>query len=207
MFCANGDIPADVGDDTPKSRAFPSGYRRVCSNFFLAMVACFLLAIPPSSAQEAAMRLDVGKQVIRCEAGPVGDPRKLEKMLRQGASITVTWEFTIARVHRYWLNDDAGKVVVTRVVSSDLISRRWRLRDETAGVATDTSDPNRAVRFLSYLDSFPLIDRALLEPGATYEVSVKLHLRDSDQPLAWWQRWVDFGKTVLTRRFTLPVGK
>ncbi|MDQ6963671.1 MAG: DUF4390 domain-containing protein [Mariprofundales bacterium] len=137
----------------------------------------------------------------------MGDAVMLKKMLLQGAGITVKWVFSIKRQHRYWLDESVGEVVVTRVVSSDLISRHWQLKDRTVGAVSDTADPNRAVRFLSYLDSFPLIDRSLLLPGAAYTVALKLYVRDSDQPQAWWQRWVDFGTTVLTHQFTLPLSQ
>jgi len=155
------------------------------------------------SDSAARMVLKVGPRVVHCAAGPVGDARRLRAMLRQGASVTVRWEFTIARVREFWLDDDAGEVVVTRVVKSDLISRSWQLRDLASGVRIETDDPDRAVRFLTMLEDFPLIDRALLLDGATYEVRLKLHVREGDQPQAWWQRWVDFGKTVAVGRFSL----
>ncbi|MDX8414330.1 MAG: DUF4390 domain-containing protein [Mariprofundales bacterium] len=170
----------------------------------MVIVVLCVMAMPAWCGESPQISLQIGAQVIRCEAGPVGDASMLKRMLLQGASVTVKWVFSIQRVHRYWLNDSAGEVVVTRVVSTDLISRHWQMRDETAGTVTETNDPNRAVRFLSYLDSFPLIDRSLLEVGAPYEVTLKLHVRDSGQPQAWWQRWVDFGLMVLTHRFTLP---
>jgi len=170
------------------------------------MFALWLMMMGASAwgGESPQISLQIGEQVIRCEAGPVGDAVMLKKMLRQGASVTVQWVFLVHRVHPFWLNEAAGKVVVTRVVSTDLISRHWQMRDETAGTVVDTVDPNRAVRFLSYLDSFPLIDRSLLEVGASYQITLKLHVRDSGQPQAWWQRWVDFGTTVLIHRFTLP---
>jgi len=181
---------------------------RHCGRFFLLSVIFFLLslttAVSASASEASKILLSIDDQVIRCEAGPVGDTKLLREMLDQGASITVTWEFSIERVSRFWLNEKAGEVVVTRVVVSDLISRQWHLQDETAGIITDTGDANQAVRFLSYLNSFPLIDRSLLVGGEQYQISVKLHVRESDQPQAWWQRWVDFGKTVMVHRFTLP---
>ncbi len=180
-------------------------------SIFRATAALLLcLSIGLSWVQEAValdsahMRLRVDAKVVHCEVGPVGDLDALQEMLQQGASVTVRWVFTISRVRDYWLDEDTGEVTVTRVVSSDLISRRWMLRDKTSGVVSETSDTNRSVRFLSYLEDFPLIDRALLHPGATYEVRVRLHVRDSDQPMRWWQKWVDFGKTVALQRFTLP---
>jgi len=160
-----------------------------------------------SASETPHISLQIGQQVIRCEAGPVGDTIMLKKMLSQGASITVTWVFSIQRERPYWLNEDAGEVVVTRVVSTDLISRHWQLKDEASGAIADTDDANRAVRFLSYLDNFPLIDRSLLVAGQAYQIRLKLHIRDSDQPQSWWQQWVDFGKTVLTQQFTLPLGR
>lgn len=161
---------------------------------------------PGRGAERQRIMLEVGPRVVRCTVGPVGDTARLRAMLGQGASITVRWVFSIARVREFWFDEDAGEVEVTRVVKSDLISRRWVLLDAASGVQIETMDLDRAVGFLTRLERFPLIDRALLERGADYEVRLKLHMHEGEGALAWWQRWVDFGKTVAVGRFMLPAG-
>ncbi|MDX8409844.1 MAG: DUF4390 domain-containing protein [Mariprofundales bacterium] len=149
-----------------------------------------------------AFKIDA--QVVRCDAGPVGDTKALTSMLQQGASVRMTWSFSIARKRQYWLNATVGELLVARVVTSDLISRRWHLQDTITGMDVVTGDIERAIRFLTELHDFPLIDRSLLSPQEDYRVRLTLHVDDSEQAPAWWQRWLELNNQVLTGDFSLP---
>jgi len=157
-----------------------------------------------NGSTQPRLALKIGAQLIRCDAGPVGSVTALTSMLKQGASVRVTWSFSIERKRQYWLNATVGTLTVTRMVTSDLISRRWHLQDTITGMDVVTDNIDRAIHFLTELHDFPLIDRSLLSPQEDYRVRLTLHVDDSEQPPAWWQRWLEFNNQVLTGDFSLP---
>ncbi|MDQ6950732.1 MAG: DUF4390 domain-containing protein [Mariprofundales bacterium] len=177
--------------------------------FILVMMAVLTLpsvgnAQPKGAIEPENITVHVGPHLIRCDAVDVVDAKPLALMLAQGATVSVTWSFSIARQRSYWLNAHVGDVVVTRVVTSDLISRRWHLHDPIAGTDEVTDAVAIAVRFLTHIRNFPLIDRSLLAPGAHYTVTLTLDVNDNKQPPAWWRQWVDFGAQKQTGTFVLP---
>jgi len=128
----------------------------------------------------------------------------LDIALKQGSLMTYVWEIIIEEKRDYWLNKDIGSVQVSRQVVPDLLSRQWLLKDSNSGITSATLSTRKAVSFLASLKHFPVIDKSLLQPGASYTIRAKLYIEEGEVSEHWWNVVTKLGKTVAIGSFTLP---
>ena len=174
---------------------------------------CFLLfgmtagaASPPAKAESPALmlRVDTGGEVLRCDARLSRKPQALLRALREGSEISVAWRLRVDIVRKYWLNKSLAEVEVRRRVIPDLVSRSWRLVDETSGISRRVFALDEAVNFLTRLRRFPVVDRSLLERGRVYRFRASLSEREGAADDHWWNVWFGEESSAAGLSFALP---
>lgn len=157
-----------------------------------------------SASPELQVRVDVGGDVLGCDALLVPPPPLLLRALREGSEISVVWQLDVEVERKYWLNKSLAEVEVRRRVIPDLVSRSWRLVDETSGISRRVFALDQAVDFLTRLRRFPVVDRSLLVRGQDYRFRVALIEREGAADDHWWNMWFGAGSTSATVKFRLP---
>jgi len=136
-----------------------------------------------------SLSVDATQQVIYCTALWAGGQKALSDALQAGIAVTVVWNVQVEEVHSYWLNSPVAEIQLRRRVVPDLLSRNWLLEDVASGISRRVYSLPEAVRFLSSLESFPVLDRTLLVADAVYRMSITIEQHDGDMSDAWWARF------------------
>jgi len=157
-------------------------------------------------AADPAVKATVGfsADVVSCDAFLENENPRLLKVLREGTEISVTWEINVQVVRRYWLNRTIATVTISHRVVPDLVSRSWRLVDLTSGISQRVFDLKQAVRFLTQLERFPVIDRSLLEKGWRYRMKVEAEENEGNAERSWLSGWLGYNRIVTGVEFVLP---
>ncbi|MDQ6956461.1 MAG: DUF4390 domain-containing protein [Mariprofundaceae bacterium] len=164
----------------------------------------FLYAGYGHAEELADIRIDISQPVIYCDISTDMGVDGLELALNEGSLMTYVWEIIIEEKRDYWLNKDIGSVQFSRQVVPDLLSRQWLLKDSNSGITSATLLTRKAVSFLASLKHFPVIDKSLLQPGASYTIRAKLYIEEGEVSEHWWNVVTKLGKTVAIGSFTLP---
>jgi len=143
-----------------------------------------------ADAAGQAPRISRDAQVLYCSLNWPTDVARLRQMLRDGIALVVRWDLSVARARRYWLNERIGDVEVVRRVVPDMLSHRWLLEDRGSGIVRSVSSLAEAVRFLTRLQHYPVVDRSLLQSGQTYVLDVSLQMYEGEAMDNWWNRWL-----------------
>jgi len=174
--------------------------------FVMAIAGCLWL-LPMQQAVAASsvnLKVEVGGKVVYCEARLQADPGQLARVLREGTEVGVDWEVMVERSRRFWLNSEVAAIHVHRRVVPDLVSQSWQLLDLTTGIARRVGDIQAAVRFLTRLEHFPVLDRSLLETGVSYVLRVQVDERQGAEDKSWFAMWWGFETTEASVEFRLP---
>ncbi len=132
-------------------------------------------------------------------------PEDVRLALQEGTPVSFTWSVSIEQVNPYWINEPIGEIIVTREVIPNLISKSWMLIDSATGSITrNTSSLNTALNFLTPLNNFPLLDRALLSESEHYALNCKLLIFKGERDESWWSAYFHFAKTVAQGSFQQP---
>jgi len=179
---------------------------RKCFHLFAAAAACLcLLTVQPAcAASNVSMKVDVGEKVIFCEALLKTDTARLTQVLKDGTEVGIDWEISIERVRTFWLNSGIAAVHVRRRVVPDLVSQSWRLLDISTGITQRVTDVHAAVRFLTHLEHFPVLDRSLLEAAMSYVMYARLEERQGPEDKGWFSTWWGYESSGAEARFSLP---
>ncbi|MDQ6955322.1 MAG: DUF4390 domain-containing protein [Mariprofundaceae bacterium] len=151
-----------------------------------------------------AIDIDTSQAVIYCDVSLGLENSLLEIALKEGSQMTYHWDVVIEEVRNYWLNKDIGQVAFRRQVIPDLVSRQWLLKDSNSGITGTTFSTVRAIRFLTHLKNFPVIDKSLLQQGSVYKLRIKLYIEEGEISDSWWGQALKLGKTVAVESFSLP---
>jgi len=181
-------------------------YRKKCFHLFTASAAClFLLTVPPvCAASNVSIKVDVGEKIIFCEALLKTDNAHLIQVLKDGTEVGIDWEIGIERVRTFWLNSEIATVHVRRRVVPDLVSQSWRLLDMSTGITQRVTDVHAAVRFLTHLNHFPVLDRSLLGAAMSYVMYARLEERQGPEDKGWFSTWWGYESAGAEARFSLP---
>ncbi len=174
--------------------------------FVMAIAGClWLLPMQQAvAASSVSLKVEVGGKVVYCEARLQTDSGQLVRVLREGTEVGVDWEVAVERLRRFWLNSEVAAIQVHHRVVPDLVSRSWQLLDLTTGIARRVSDIREAVRFLTRLEHFPVLDRSLLEADAPYVLRVQVDERQGAEDKSWFTMWWGFETTEAAVEFHLP---
>jgi len=159
------------------------------------------MSLPVFAASvEASLSLD--DNLVYCSAAYRGNGKRISGALSEGTEVTLVWKLNVLGIREYWLNKGIGGVVVKRRVVPDLVSRTWELIDQTSGITYRVGNLAVAVAFLSNLRRFPVMDRALLEQGQKYHLSLTIEEHLGVVDYNWFTRWWGYEKTKSGLDFT-----
>jgi len=182
-------------------REMPPGLLKILLLLPLALVATFAVA----AAEEAGtLQVDAQESVIYAQASVANTQDLIAHELKDGIPVTTEWNLSVARTRNYWLNASIADIHVIRKVVPDLLSKSWQLVDETSGISHRSFDINEAIRFLSSLDHYPLLDRSLLTSGPTYVVKASIEFHTGGINKAWWSKLWPSEFASLRQEFSLP---
>ncbi len=142
--------------------------------------------------------------VVSCNVSMEHSRKHVAKVLREGTEVGVHWEIDVAAIRKYWLNRAVATVAVDRRVVPDLVSRSWQLIDITSGISRRVFSLDKAVRFLTHLNRFPVIDRSLLEAGGRYRLDVAIEESEGGPERGWLSTWLGSGSSEASAEFALP---
>ncbi len=172
------------------------------------LVATVLLCLSMGGAAYAdsgvRISVNIGNRIVSCDAHVSYDRSHLAKVLREGTEISVNWKINVSAIRRYWLNRTVATVIVRRRVVPDLVSQSWQLMDMTSGISQRVFNLKRAVKFLTQLKKFPVIDRSLLQGGHRYRMEIKINETEGDAQHSWMMAWFGSSSVKTSAEFALP---
>lgn len=182
------------------SQRFSAGF-----GLLLALLVSMAVCSGVSRAADAAsLQVNADEPVVYCDTSIVSGDEMIEHALKDGIQVTAVWDLSVGRVRKYWLNESVAKIQVVRKVVPDLLSKSWHLIDETSGISRRTLDMHAAIRFLTGLDRYPLLDRSLLMKGMPYLLTADLELHIGEVEDAWWSKLWRSEFANLKQEFALP---
>ena len=169
------------------------------------VLAVVFFAACSSAYAEGANELKVlvDDKVIYCAAGLKDSDDVFSHALNDGISVTTVWNIQVARVRDYWLNKGIAEVTVTHRVVPDLLSRSWLLEDQASGISLRVYSVSEAVRFLSSLEYFPVLDRSLLVTATPYVMHASVELYIGEVNETWWGNLLRSEQASMQQEFTL----
>jgi hypothetical protein len=174
------------------------------SAIWLIGVVCLSVGTVAYADSNTRITVGVGSKVVSCDVYVRDNQKHIAKVLREGTEISVSWEINVETIRKYWLNHTVATVTVKRRVVPDLVSRSWQLIDVTSGISQRVFALQQAVRFLTRLEHFPVIDRSLLEGGHRYRMGVEVSEKEGDAERSWISAWLGSSNVVISAEFVLP---
>jgi len=179
-----------------------------CLRFVLRFSLCLLLFSLPATHAHAASGMDlkvaVKGDVLTCSASLSKAPEGMRQALNEGTEISVEWKISVAIERKYWLNNTVASVLVNRHVVPDLVSRTWKLEDMASGITRRVFSLDEAVRFLTGLSDFQVVDRSLLTSGQAYVVAVTLSEWEGNKQGNLWTSWFGPKNGSAVSEFRMP---
>lgn len=172
--------------------------------FSLGLLFCCLQVAYAQAAPVMQMKLAVKGDVLSCDAALSEPPEGMSRALSEGSEISVEWKFTVAIERKYWLNNTVASVLVNRHVVADLVSRSWTLEDLASGITRRVFSLDEAIRFLTVLSGFPIVDRSLLTSGQSYVVSVSVNEWEGKKQFNVWTSWFGANGGSSVTEFHMP---
>jgi len=151
-----------------------------------------------------SIRFNMNEAVVYADFYAEVDSTALTRILQEGTQLSFIWRISIEEVRTYWLDRDLGAIEFIRQAKPDLVSGSLRLTDNSSDIRQQALSAEQAIRFLSSVDHFPIVDLSLLESGKSYHITAKLHINEGELGHEWWKEWTRFGKTVATGELTAP---
>jgi len=180
-------------------------FTRRLSPFVVAVAWLWLLPVQQvCAASSVGLKVEVGGKIVYCEAQLETSPGQLAQVLQEGTEVGIDWEVEVEKSRRFWLNSEVAAIHVHRRVVPDLVSQSWRLQDMTTGITQRVTDINAAIRFLTRLEHFPVLDRSLLESAVPYVMRVQVEERQGTEDKSWFAMWWGFETTDAEVEFSLP---
>lgn len=154
-------------------------------------VAVILCAAATAAAADPALQVsvDASGEVIFCQAELAGEREGIAQALKEGTQVTLTWQFTVSQPRSYWLDAGIAEVQVVHRAVPDLVSGNWRLLDLSSGIERRVPNVDDAVRFLTRLERFPVLDRSLLQKGVPYRMQVSVEEQQGEEKAGWFSHW------------------
>ncbi|MEM9172719.1 MAG: DUF4390 domain-containing protein [Pseudomonadota bacterium] len=109
---------------------------------------------------------------------------RIEEALANG--ITLRFELTVdlSKQRRWWPDANVATITVINFLRYNAVSQRYTLRNENTGRQRSFATIFAALNSMGRIDSLPLIDAALLEPGARYRGVLHAEVTIDDYPLS-----------------------
>lgn len=156
------------------------------------------------ASEPGDLQLDLNQQVIYCAVEWQGDRESLSQALQAGIAVTFIWDVQVKEVREYWLNESIADIQVSRRVLPDLLSRNFVLEDEASGISRRVTSLAEAIRFLTRLERFPVLDRSLLDSATLYKISIGVAKQEGEINQAWWATLLQSAQFSAEKDFSLP---
>ncbi len=182
-------------------------YHLLCKwrNFFLILAGVFFAAQPSVYADESgSLQIHLDHKVVYCTARITVSDNTFSLAMQDGITVTTEWHIQVGKVRKYWLNEEIADITVIRRAKPDLLTRSWLLTDTSSGIAQRVYNIGDAIRFLSNLENFPLLDRSLLQTNTLYSVSVDIKVHAGEVNTAWWANLWKPATASMQQDFSLP---
>lgn len=113
--------------------------------------------------------------VFRIELGP-----RVEEAVGHGIPLYFNLEFEVVRPRWYWINEHVSDYALTYRLSYHALTQEYRLA--TGGLVRRFSRLRDALDALSRISALPVLDKAALNAGETYQGAVRLALDHGKLP-------------------------
>ena len=104
----------------------------------------------------------------------------LEDILGKGVALNFLLELDLIRPRWYWLNDKVGSLTQQYKLSYNSLTRQYRISLGT--FFQNFATAAEAVRFISRVRNLPVTEKSALQPGVSYQASVRMRLDVSQLP-------------------------
>ncbi len=113
--------------------------------------------------------------------------------LEAGVALTLQTEVEFLRNRRFWLDDDEASLRQSYELRYHALSERYLVVNSNSGEQNSYATLFSALNFLGRITELPLIDAALLDSDAAYDIRIRAVLSTDDIPgplrlLAFWRR-------------------
>ena len=115
--------------------------------------------------------------------------------LNSGVPLTIELSFEVIRVRGLWIDDLEAAITVTYELEYPPLSQRHIVRNLNSGDQDSFATLYSALNNLGRIQGLPVIDDALLEPGARYRMRLRALLSTRQYPAAlriiffWRSQW------------------
>ena len=182
-------------------------YHLLCKwrNSFLILAGILFVAQPIVYADEpGSLKIHLDHKVIYCTARITVADNTFSLAMQDGITVTTQWHIQIRKVRDYWLNEGIADITVIRRAKPDLLTRSWLLTDTSSGISQRVYNIGDAIRSLSNLENFPLLDRSLLLTNTLYSFSVDIKVHAGEVNTAWWANLWTPAAASMQQDFSLP---
>ena len=143
--------------------------------------------------------------VIYCDVQTFKQEAYILKVLGGGSPMTIFWAFEVLQKKGLMPDNSLAEVRLGRQVIPDLVTKRWLMRDLSAGVVRYTTDIYMAMRFLTEMVHVAIMDESLLETGQEYSLDATLYVYEGEwKEEGWWSSLTNWGEDMGSVSFVLP---
>ena len=163
-----------------KRRLLPQTLRTLITAVVLASTTAASMALAGQiEPKEASLQVSDETYALTAEFAIDLGPR-LEEAVTRGVPLFFNLEVVVERPRQFW----AAEHIVTKLHSQKLsyssLTRQFRL--SSGGLSQSFETLSDALRILGRAGSLPVVDKASLKPGDTYQVAVRLSLDRNQLP-------------------------
>lgn len=177
-------------------------FLRSMLRFFLCVLLCALPMAYAHAAPDMGLKVALTGGVLTCSAS-LPEPAGMRQALNEGTDISIEWKIGVALKRKYWFDSTVASVLVDRHVVPDLVSRSWKLEDLTSGISRHTYSLDEAIKFLTGLTDFPVMDRTLLSAGRAYIIEVTASEWEGNKQGNLWTSWFGAKNGTATTEFLM----
>ena len=99
--------------------------------------------------------------------------RGTQQAVREGVAVAIDLDITVARKRRYLPDQEVASLTQRWRIQYHALSERYLVNNLNSGQQGSYSSLAAALEALSQVRGLPVIDESLIEPGQTYEASIK----------------------------------
>jgi len=176
---------------------------------FLAMMVFQLLVFGAEAEENPLVKqthIHIENGIVYCDVQTFNQEAYILKVLGGGSPLTVFWQFDVLRERAFWSNSSVAVVRLGRQVIPDLVTKRWLMRDLSAGVIRYTSDIHVAMRFLTTMNHAAAVDVSLLNKQEKYILGTKLYVYEGEweEEASWWTTMMNWGEDMGSVELIIP---
>lgn len=120
-------------------------------------------------------------------------PEGARRAIRDGVTLTLDVEIVVHRSRRYWLDETVATLQQHYELVYHALSERYLVRNLNSDEQASFATLDAALDSLRVLTNIPILDKALVLPDATHEISVRasVDVRTMPDALRFVLFWAD----------------